>query len=60
MQTPAVMRPQITELEPPEGRASDRLAAKAVQELRMAKAKPSIARGEKLRFSSPLCPRAAS
>jgi hypothetical protein len=45
---------------PPLGRASERLAARAVQELRMAKAKPSIARGEKFLFNSPLWPRAAS
>ena len=49
-------RPQITEVGPPEGRASEREAERAVQELRMAKARPSMASGEKLRCSSCLWP----
>ena len=57
---PAVMRPQITEVGPPDGSARDREAARAVQEFMIAKARPSIASGEKLRWSSALWPRAAS
>jgi hypothetical protein len=44
---PAVTRPQSTLVEPPEGRARLKEAESAVQELRMAKAKPSILNGEK-------------
>ncbi len=50
---------QITEVGPPEGSASDKDADRAVHEFRMAKARPSIAKGEKWRFSSCLCPTAA-
>ena len=46
LQKPAVIKPQMTETEPPEGSAIERLVASAVQELRMAKARPSIANGE--------------
>ena len=56
LQIPAVTRPQMTEVGPPEGRASEREAERAVQELRMAKARPSMARGEKLRCNSCLWP----
>ena len=49
---PAVKSPQSTEVGPPDGRASDSEAARAVQELRIAKAIPSIASGLKWRFSS--------
>jgi len=49
---PAVTKPHNTATGPPEGKASDRDAASAVQEFRMAKAMPSIERGEKWRFSS--------
>jgi len=49
---PAVTKPHKTATGPPEGRASERDAASAVQELRMAKAMPSIERGEKWRVSS--------
>lgn len=59
LQTPAVTRPQMTEVGPPDGRARERDADSAVQELRMAKARPSIASGEKFRCSSALWPRAA-
>jgi len=55
-----LISPQSTDVGPPLGNAKDKLAASAVHELRIAKASPSIARGEKLRFNSPLWPRAAS
>ena len=54
------MRPQITEVGPPDGSARDREAERAVQLLRIAKPRPSMERGEKLRWSSALWPRAAS
>ena len=59
LQMPAVMRPHITDVGPPEGNASDKDAERAVHEFRMAKAKPSMASGEKCRFNSALWPRAA-
>ena len=42
---------------PPEGRAREREAERAVQEFRIAKARPSILRGEKERRSSGVGPR---
>jgi hypothetical protein len=50
----------MTELDPPEGRASVIEAARAVQVLRIANAKPNMDIMEKLRLSSCLCPMAAS
>ena len=46
------MSPQRTEVGPPLGRARDKLAASAVHEFRIAKARPSIANGEKFLLSS--------
>ena len=54
-----MIKPQMTDVGPPLGRASDNEAESAVQELRIAKARPSIASGEKLRLSSALWPRDA-
>jgi hypothetical protein len=54
LQIPAVARPQTTETEPPEGRARDREAARAVQELRIAKARPSIVQRLKVRLKDSL------
>ena len=59
MQIPAVIKPQMTDVGPPLGKASDNDAESAVQELRMANARPSMASGEKLRLSSALWPRDA-
>lgn len=59
LHTPAVIKPQRTEVGPPLGKARDRDVASAVQEFRMANAKPSIASGENVRFNSWVCPRAA-
>lgn len=56
LQTPAVINPQSTEVGPPLGRARDNDVASAVHEFRMANAKPSIASGENVRFSSWVCP----
>ena len=53
---PAVIKPQMIEVGPPEGKASDRDADRAVHEFRIAKASPSIASGLKWRFSSALWP----
>jgi hypothetical protein len=56
------MRPHITELGPPEGRARLMDAERAVHVLRMAKARPRREILEKLRLSSclwPSCSRAA-
>jgi hypothetical protein len=53
---PAVTRPQMTEVGPPLGRASDKLADKAVQEFKMAKASPSIESIEKFLCNSCLWP----
>lgn len=49
MQIPAVSRPQITEVEPPLGNASDSEVERAVQEFKMAKARPNMDKSEKLR-----------
>lgn len=49
LQIPAVTSPQITEIEPPEGRAREREAASAVQEFRMANDKPNIVHFENCR-----------
>lgn len=51
-----LLRPQVTEEGPPDGRASDILAPAAVHVFRIAKARPSIDRNEKLRLSSCLIP----
>ena len=56
----SLIKPHSTDVGPPLGSASDKLAARAVQELRMAKASPSIASGEKFLFSSARWPSAAS
>lgn len=50
----------MTDVEPPLGKASESEVERAVQELRMAKASPSMETREKLRCSSPLWPRACS
>ena len=42
LQIPAVTNPHIVEVVPPLGNARESDAARAVQELRMAKARPSI------------------
>ena len=42
LQIPAVTRPHITEVGPPAGKARDKEADSAVQEFRMAKARPSM------------------
>jgi hypothetical protein len=60
LQIPAVMRPQSTLVEPPDGSARPSEDESAVQEFKMAKASPSMERRLKLRFSSPLWPRAWS
>src|SRR5687767_9131177 len=57
---PAVARPQMTETEPPEGSASEREAARAVQELRMAKARPSMVHRLKVRLKDSPWPSWAS
>lgn len=54
LQIPAVMRPQRTLVEPPDGSASPSEDESAVQEFKMAKASPSIDRRLKVRLSSPL------
>ena len=59
MHIPAVIKPQMTDVGPPLGRARESEADSAVQELRMANASPSMASGEKLRLSSALWPRDA-
>jgi len=59
LQTPAVIRPHITAAGPPDGSARDREVDKAVHELRMAKASPSMDSGLWLRFSSCFKPKAA-
>lgn len=59
MHTPAVIKPQMTDVGPPLGRAREREADNAVHELRMAKASPSIDNGEKCRCNSCLTPRDA-
>lgn len=58
--TPAVTNPQMIVAGPPLGRPIERLAASAVQEFRIEKARPSIAKKEKLRSSCWSWPRAAS
>lgn len=60
LHTPAVTRPQMTEVDPPLGKARDRLAESAVQEFKIANASPSIDNMEKLRCSSCLWPRPAN
>lgn len=60
LQIPATMRPHMTELGPPDGKARVMEAARAVQVLRMAKARPSMDIIEKLRLSSCLWPSCAS
>lgn len=57
---PAVTRPHSTLVAPPEGRASPIEAESAVQELRIAKARPSMDKGEKFLLSSCFLPKAAS
>ena len=59
LQTPAVTRPQMTLVLPPLGKASEREADSAVQEFKMAKARPSMESGEKFRLSSCFTPSAA-
>lgn len=54
MQIPAVNNPQMTDVDPPLGSARDSDVDRAVHELRMAKARPSMETREKLRCSSPL------
>ena len=56
LQIPAVIKPQMTDVGPPLGSARLRDADRAVQEFKMAKASPSIARGLKWRLSSALWP----
>ena len=56
LQIPAVIKPQMTDVGPPLGSARFRDADRAVQEFKMAKASPSIARGLKWRLSSALWP----
>ena len=51
-----MIKPQMTEVGPPLGSARFRDADRAVQEFKMAKASPSIARGLKWRLSSALWP----
>ena len=53
---PAVINPQMTDVGPPEGNASDSDADRAVHEFKIAKASPSIASGLKWRFNSALWP----
>ena len=53
---PAVIKPQMTDVGPPLGSARFKEADRAVQEFKMAKASPSIARGLKCRLSSALWP----
>jgi len=48
LQIPAVTRPQMTDVDPPLGRASDKRAQRAVYELRTAITSPSIESIEKL------------
>lgn len=50
----------MTDVDPPEGRARDRDALSAVHEFKIANARPSIDKKEKLRLSSCSWPRAAS
>lgn len=57
---PAVMRPQVTLVEPPDESARDSDAERAVQEFRIAKANPNMERKEKFLCSSPLWPKASS
>lgn len=59
LKNPAVTKPHITEVDPPEGKARLIDVDSAVQELRIAKASPSIDSGEKFRFNSCWIPRAA-
>ena len=54
-----LISPHNTDVGPPLGNANDKLAARAVQLFKIAKARPSIERGEKLRFNSLLWPRLA-
>ena len=56
---PAVIRPHSTDTDPPLGSASESEADSAVHEFKIAKASPSIDKGEKLRLSSCLWPSAA-
>lgn len=60
LQMPAVTSPQMTLVEPPDGNASPIDDESAVHEFKMAKASPSMDRRLKLRFNSPLCPRACN
>jgi hypothetical protein len=52
LQIPAVKRPQMTEVEPPLGKASESDIESAVQEFRIANASPNMDTSEKLRFNS--------
>ena len=52
LQTPAVIRPQMTLVGPPLGKAKLKDAESAVQLFKMANAKPSMESGEKWRRSS--------
>jgi len=56
LQMPATIRPQVTLEGPPLGKANDMLAPAAVHVFRMANARPSIGKNEKLRLSSCLIP----
>lgn len=60
LQIPAVTRPQMTDVGPPLGKASDRLADSAVHEFRMANASPSMESMEKFLCNSCLWPIAAN
>jgi len=60
LQMPAVTSPQMTLVEPPDGKASPIDDDSAVHEFKMAKASPSIDKRLKLRFNSPLCPSACN
>ena len=54
-----MINPHITDVGPPLGRARDKDADRAVQEFKMAKARPNMAKGVKWRLSSALWPMAA-
>jgi hypothetical protein len=56
----SLIKPQSTLAGPPLGKARDKLAASAVHELRIAKARPSIDSGEKFLFNSAWWPKAAN
>jgi hypothetical protein len=60
LQMPATTKPQMTDIDPPEGNASDSDAASAVQLLSMAKARPSIVHRENWRSKDCAWPNWAS